>query len=173
MKAITTEIESKIDELLPVLDRDIRYLEQTLSRLDELRSFVIKRDDASLGKLLQTIHAEEAGYKACESQRQSIRRDLAFAFGCDPKEVTLSAIEPVLSGERRACVAEKKAHLASLAVELKKQHLSTALLLSDCARFNNMLLKSVFNPDKTEIVCYSADGSAKQQTDMTFMNLRF
>jgi len=45
------------------------------------------------------------------------------------------------------------------------------LLLSECARFNNLLLKSIFDLGKTGAVYYNSNGATKQQTDMAFVNL--
>ena len=47
----------KVDELLAVLDKDIEHIQRSLSRLNELRRLVIKRDDTALGKLLESIQA--------------------------------------------------------------------------------------------------------------------
>jgi len=174
MKPATTSIEDKVDELLLVLDEDIRHIRQSLSRLNELRSLVIKRDDASLGKLLEFIRSESEGYRKHELHRRSIRKELAGALGCGLGQITLSKLETSTSlpQGKKDQVTEKKAKLKSLIKELKKEHLSTALLLSDCARFNRMLLKGVFNFGKTRTVYYGSNGATKQQNDMAFVNLQ-
>lgn len=173
MKATTISIEGKVDELLLVLDEDIRHIQQSLSWLNELRSLVIKRDDASLGKLLELIRSESEGYRKHELHRQSIRKELANAFGCGLRQTTLSKLETSLPIDIKDQVAEKKTKLKSLIKELKKEHLSTALLLSECARFNKMLLESVFNFGNTRTVYYGSNGATKQQNDMAFVNLQF
>jgi hypothetical protein len=172
MKATAISIEDKVDELLLVLDEDIRHIQQSLSRLNELRSLIIKRDDAALGKLLELIRSESEGYRSHELKRQSIRKELASVLGCGPAQMTLSALETSLPKEKKGQVTEKKAKLQSLIKELKKEHLSTALLLSDCARFNRMLLKGVFNLGNTRTVYYGSNGATKQQSDMAFVNLQ-
>ncbi|NIP26136.1 MAG: hypothetical protein GWN67_12645 [Phycisphaerae bacterium] len=173
MKAKTISIEDKVDELLLVLDEDIRHIQQSLSRLNELRSLVIKRDDVSLGKLLETIRSESEGYRKHELHRQSIRKELADALGCGLGQMTLSTLEAGLPKEKKEQVTEKKAKLNSLIKELKKEHLSTALLLSECARFNKMLLESIFNFGNTRTVYYGSNGATKQQNDTAFVNLQF
>jgi len=173
MKATAVEIEDKVDELLAVLDKDIEHLQESLLRLTELRSLVIKRDDAALGRLLERIQAESNSYRSNESQRQSIRKELAIGFGCDLEQMTLSKLEASLTEERKAQIANKKTKLSSLTKELKNEHLSTALLLSDCARFNSLLLKSIFDLGKTGTVVYDSQGSAKRQADSAFVNLQF
>ena len=162
----------KIDGLLVVLDKDIEHIQASLSQLSELRSLVIKRDDASLAKLLESIQAESDSYAANELKRQSIRKELATAFGCNLKQMTLSRLEATLSEEKKAQVAWRKDKLRSLIEELEKEHLSVALFLSECARFNNLLLKSIFDLGRTGMVYYDSDGSTRQQTDTAFVNLQ-
>jgi hypothetical protein len=173
MKAASEIAEDKVGELLLCLDRDIQYIQQNLSRLNELRGLVIKRDDASLGKLLESIRAESDNYTANESKRQSLRKELADTFGCDIRQMTLSSLEDRLSEEGRAQVTRTKTKLRLLVKEFKKEHLSTALLLLECSRFNNLLLKSIFDLGKTAMVYYNSDGSAKRHSDTAFVNLQF
>ena len=171
MKSTATEIENKVDQLLTCLDKDSQHIQESLSQLNKLRSYVIKRDDSGLGKLLKIIQAETSSYRNHESKRQTIRKELANALGCNTEQVTLSALERRLSKEKKDQVIKKKAKLISLIKELKKEHLSTILLLSECARFNNLLLKSIFDLGKTGAVYYNSNGATKQQTDMAFVNL--
>lgn len=173
MKTTEIKIEDRVDELLVVLDRDIQHIQENLSRLNELRSLIVKRDDAALGRLLESIQAESNSYKGNELRRQLIRDELAVAMDCNLEEMTLSRLEAELSEEKRAEVAKRKTELQALTKKLKKEHLSTTMLLSDCTRFNSLLLKSVFGLDKTGTVTYNSSGSAKRQTDTAFVNLEF
>ena len=172
MKATSISIENKIDELLAVLDTDIRHIQQSLSYLNELRSSVIKRDDVALGKLLKLIRSRSDDYRSHESKRESVRKELAGALGCGFEQVTLSRLEAGLPEEKRGQVTRKKAELTSLIQELKKEHLSTALLLSECARINRALLKGIFNLGNSGTVYYGSNGAAKRQSDMAFVNLQ-
>lgn len=173
MKATAVEIEGKVDELLACLDKDIQHIEQNLSQLNELRSYVIKRDDVALGKLLESIQAEAESYRNHELYRQSIRKELASALGCNTEQMTLSVLEATLPKAKRAQITQMKAKLRSLIEECKKEYLSTTLLLSECARFNNMLLKSIFDIGKTETVYYNSNGATRRQSEMAFVNLQF
>ena len=173
MKAATTTIENKVDELLAVLDEDIRYIRDGLLQLNELRSSVIKRDDAALNRLLSTIRAKADSYAANESKRQALRKDLANALGCNVEQMTLTKLASRLPIEKKAQVAGKKVELRTLINDLKKEHLSTSMLLSECARFNSLLLRTIFDLGKTGTVTYRANGAANRQMDGTFVNLRF
>jgi len=173
MKTSIIEIEDKVDQLLFVLDKDIQYLQQNLLRLNELRSLVIKRDESSLGNLLESIQPESVLYKENELKRQSLREELAIALDCSFKQMTLSRLEGALSGEKKVEVKQRKIQLQTLAEELKKEHLSTTMLLSDCSRFNSMLLTSILELGQAGTVTYSPQGSAKRQTNPAFVNLQF
>jgi hypothetical protein len=171
MKAIG--IEEKVDELLVCLDKDAQRIRESLSQLNELRTLVIKRDDVALGKLLESIQAGSDRYKTQESQRQFIRRDLASALGCDVEQMTLSMLEKNLSKTKTDQVGRMKAKLKSLVQELRKDYLSTVLLICECSRLNDMVLRSIFNLGVTGDVYYNANGVTRRQSDVTFVNLQF
>jgi len=173
MKPAAIIIEDKVDELLACLDEDIRHIERSLSQLNEMRKLVIKRDDIALGKLLQSIQSESDCYKCNELKRQLIRRELANVFGFTVEQMTLSVLEISGPESKRVQIAERKEQLKSMINEYKKEHLGTAMLLSECARFNNLLLKSIFDFRKTEGVCYDSSGTAERESDTAFVNLQF
>jgi hypothetical protein len=172
MKATAIVIDDKVDELLAVLDRDVEHIQQSLLHLNELRSLVIKRDDAALGKLLESIQTGSDIYKSHELKRRKIRKELANALGCSPRQVTLSTLEAALPDEKKAQITRIKTKLGPLVKELKKEHLSTALLLSECARFNGLLLRSIFDLGKIGAVTYNSNGATRRQTDAAFLNLK-
>ena len=173
MKTVMIEIEDKVDRLLFVLDRDIRHITENLSRLNELRGLVVRRDDVSLHKLLESIRSESGSYKENELKRQSLREELAAALEHNPEQMTLSKLEAWLSGERKGEVKRRRIKLQTLAEELKKEYLSTTMLLSDCARFNSILLSGILRFGQAEAITYSPGGSAERQTDSAFVNLQF
>jgi len=173
MKTTMFEIEDKVNQLLAVLDKDIQNIENTLSRLNDLRGFVVKRDDDSLQKLLESVQSESNSYKENESKRRLLRQELADALNCDFKQMTLSRLETELTGEKKAEAAKRKIKLKTLAGKLKKEHSSTVMLLSDCARFNNTLLKSILELGQAGTITYSPRGFAERQANSAFMNLQF
>ncbi len=171
------KVSNVVDELLAVLDKDIQHIQESLSCLNELRSLVIKRDDVALSKLLQKIQAEADSYAANELERQSIRKDLADTFDCGVEQITLSALEATLPKGKKAPmhIGDRRIKLKVLIEQIKKEHLSTVLLLSECARFNNLLLRAIFDPRSTsgtEMVMYSPNGATKQQTSTAFVSLQ-
>lgn len=172
MNPTTAGIEDKVERFLDILGTDIEHVKKSISCIDELRALVIKRDDAALSRLLENIHAESDDYKTHELIRRKMREELAAALDCNPEQVTLTVLQTVLQGETASRAARTRATLASLMNELRKEYLSTTLLLSDCAGFNKLLLRSIFALGKTGTVTYSSKGSPKEHSETAFLNLQ-
>ena len=172
MKAAVAPIEDKVDQLLVCLDRDAQHMQESLQHLNEIRRLVIKRDEAALGKLLENIQGTSDGYRNHELNRKSLRKELAESLGCNVEQMTLSALESCLPEARKDRVTQMKAKLRSLSMELRKEYLSTALLLSECARFNNLLLKGILGLGKTESVHYKSNGETRRHIDTAFVNVQ-
>ena len=171
MKTIESEIEEKIDDLLACLETDVRHMQESLSYLNELRGLVIKRDDVALGRLLESIRTRSSSFADHERQRQSKRKELANMLGCKLEQITLSELASRVPQGVRERVSTMQAKLRSLAEELKKEHMSTSMLLSECARFNSLLLRSVFDLGQTGAVYYNSNGATKRHVDTALMNL--
>jgi len=173
MKTKVIETEEKIDELLSVLDRDVEHLETSLSQLDRMRELVVRRDDAGLGALLEMVRGQAENFAQNESRRQLLRAELAQILNEPAEQITLTRLECMLAGHKRTQLAEKKQRLRSLTARVKKEHFSTRLLLADCARFNRMLLKKIFDICSESTVTYSSGGSVNKEDAATFVNVKF
>jgi len=158
-------IENKIDEMLKCLDVDIEHIQTNLSRLNELRAFVIKRDDTQLMKLLNEIQMESDSYKEHELKRKMIRASLSKLLGCGIDKITLSNLETMLDNDKRKEVSDKKALLKTLVESFKSEYASTIVLVSECSRFNKMLIKSIFEPTKNNSVSYNAKGGSRNNRE--------
>jgi hypothetical protein len=171
MNEQTMEITGSVEDLVNVLKRDISHIEYASSKLNELRGFVIKRDEKGLSRLLEDIRAEAKDYQANEQRRGLIRKELAEFFGCTSKELTLSFLKNRVTGAARAAIAENQERLKALVSHLKVEYASTAALLSDCARINSALLRIVFDRSRKGLVCYDSTGLATRESDAAFMNM--
>jgi hypothetical protein len=166
----SSAVETKVERLLAALDGDIRHLETTLAQLDALRGLLVKRDDAALDRLLTEIRGRTEAYAANEQSASAPRRS-GPAFGYDAT-ATLSKLQPMLPEPQRAPVAARQKKLASLIVELKGEYMLTAVLVSDCARFNHTLVRTFFGAGSQAGVLYNPTGQARQQTNATLMSLQ-
>jgi len=173
MKPITFEIKNKVNDLLGVLDTDIKHIQESLSWLNELHGLIVKRDEKAMGELIESIQKESGSYVSNESKRNSMRKALAEALGLEVKDMTLTRLEGVLEEDGRIKVSHRKEKLKTLVAKLQTEHLRTSMLLSDCSRFNSLLLKSILNLGNTEAVTYSSNGATKRHNENVLMNLQF
>jgi hypothetical protein len=173
MRTGVIEIEDKINDLVVCLDKDIEYIQNNLSNLDRLRTLVIKRDDTALNRLLENIQAESEHYKKHELHRQSIRKELAQYFDCTVGEITLSKLASSMTETEKIRIIQQKEKLRVLIKKLRIEYASTATLLTECARFNNVLLKSIFDIGNAEMVYYGANGMTKTRSESAFVNMKF
>ena len=169
---ISANVQHKADELLATLDLDIEHIHRCLSELDELRAMVIRRDEKGLNVLLEGIRAGAAVYASNEQRRQSLRSEIAGFLGLEEKQLTLSCLGDFLSGERKAAVIEKRRQLLGLVEQLRKEHISAAVLLNDCARINALLLRGILEQTGSSLVCYDANGATKRADRTAFVNVR-
>ena len=172
MNMMLSVVETKVEQLLAVLDEDIRHLETTLSQLDALRGLLIRRDDAALEQLLGEIRGRTEVYAANEHKRQMLRADLALRLECTAGRFTLSRLESMLPEPQRGAVASRREQLGALIHELKREYTLTTLLVSDCARFNRTLIRTLFGAGRQTGVIYSPSGEARQQMNTTLMSLQ-
>jgi len=161
---------TKVDALMAVLDEDIRHAETTLSLLDTLRSLLIKRDEVALEGLLHDLRRAAESHAGNEQQRETLRRELARELRCGIQDVTLSTLKDRLSGERQAAVAERQARLKSLTADLKREHVLTAILVADCARFNRSLIRVFFGLEDKGSMTYGANGTARHRAGAALIN---
>jgi hypothetical protein len=162
-----------IAALLEVLDEDIRHVESTLSRLNVLRSLLIKREDAALQKLLDEVRGQAEAYQANEFKREQLRQDLAADLGCAASALTLSKLAGALAGQAvGVALAERQVRLRTLTAQLKREHAQTVLLVRDCIRFNRSLLH-VFLGSTGGGATYGATGAAKNEINGTLMSMTF
>jgi hypothetical protein len=167
------DVAEKADADVSVLDEDIGYVEATLSRLDGLRGLMIKRDAVGLEPLLSKI-AEEAEAPAAKcATRQQLTRDLAGALGAKAERVTLAELQSRLPEAWGTALVERRTRLRSLAADLKREYSLTSTLLSDCARFNRLLMRAYFGAKGQSGVTYNPNGATRQHANRRLMSLQF
>jgi len=171
MKTADGRLDDLADELLSVLGDDIRHIRQTLERLDSLRAAVITRDEDGLKCLLDEVAAEQSGYTLVEQRRAVIRKQMADVLGCGVEEMNLSKLCGRLRGERRDLVAQAREELQGMCEKLRKEHMATNILLTECSRFNNLLLRGILGNGR-ETVTYNSRGDASWELQRGMVSIR-
>jgi len=171
MNAVNQGLDTLLPELLDVLDAELRRVETTLTRLDELRAAVIKRDEPALAALLNTIQTEQEQAARLDDRRDAVRRCLAEAMGCEVGAANLSRLCSLLPAEQRQIVQTRQRRLKTALAELRRQHYLTNLLLRDCARINRSLLR-VLVGDEGQPGTYSPRGANAWKSRVQLMSIR-
>lgn len=172
MKIQPLNTEDTLRQFLVVLDADIQGLEQNIATLDQLRRLVVKKDGDGLSQLLSLLQSQHQNYHDNELKRNRLRKKLAASYGCPVEQMTLSGLGAMLDKPTKRELTERKLKLRQLTIRLKKEHTSTQRLLKNCARFNRMLLKSIFDMARPGSTTYNAAGSTQRQMDNVFMNVQ-
>lgn len=171
MKTLSLEFDNYIGPLIDVLESDIEHIEFTLEMFDQLRGMVIKRDDKSLNLLLEKARLRTKKYACIENRREMIRKELARIWGCETKDMTLTRLIQILPPRRSEQVRVTKENLERLLARFKAEHLSTYMLLSECSRFNEIMLSALLNGRRDEST-YNRQGSMTRQKKQSIVNFQ-
>ena len=158
-------------ELLSVLERDVEHVEWSILKLNELRGFVIKRDEKGLTGLLEDIKNESLEYGANEQKRLDIRRQVADALNCPPETITVSVLKTRVAEQLKTQFSDSQKKLKILLEHLRREYVTTAILLADCSRINSLLLKAVFERGRVNLVCYDSAGATARGNEAAFMSM--
>ena len=167
------QLENKVAELCAILQGDILRMQTSISQLEQLRCFVIKRDDEALSELLEQIRTGTVDYTGNELERRKLRREIADILGWDMSLVTLSNIASVVNDSHRIVLLEQLKQLRELVSRFNQEHVGTKMLVSDCARFNSALLRTVFGLKDTAGVVYGPSGTTSRQAGLSIMDMKF
>jgi hypothetical protein len=152
------KIEPLVKELLAVLDDDICYINMSIQRLGQLKAAVIRRNEKELRETMELLENGRSEYEKVEQRRARIRENLAKIFHCDEENLTLTRLAKELSGSLGKQVKSKQTELQQLVSKMKREHTGAIMLLRECAKFNSMLIRTIFGDKKN--VTYSSDGSS-------------
>jgi hypothetical protein len=167
------EIERWVLELLIILKQESDAMTEVEAWLQQLREKVIQRDESALDLLLKDIRGKRTLLPELEVKRQAIRQELSTVLGLPFEQVTLTRIESLLTGELQHQVSHMKARLQSQTRALHVQHQGAIMFLMDCARFNRLLLNSVFENIPQSTTTYTHRGNAEHTRSSALVNMQF
>jgi ribosomal protein L34 len=172
MSTNTLDIERWVLELLIVLKQESEILARIETWLGQVRHKVVERDESGLEALLKDIQATQGQRGMLEQRRQQIRQALATVLGLPFQQVTLTRLTGLLEGELKTQVSRMKSRLHTQTETLRAEHRGTAMLLVDCARFNRMLLNSIFEESHQTVTTYTPRGNAQHKRSSGFVNMQ-
>ncbi len=149
------DIDSLVARVLASLDGESALLDQRRGRLAELSDALVRGDADGLERVLEQIEREEAAPHG--PSPDDVLGSLAAAVGCPSGRPALAEIIPRLPAWHRSAVERARAGLLRRVQALRRQHLQTARLLSQCASFHRSLVELLF-PSQAAVATYDAGG---------------
>jgi hypothetical protein len=164
-------IEPLIDRLLEALESETSQLSCITDLLAELSRLILKRDEAALQTLLDHVRDEVAQRSSNEARRRGCMATIASLLGCDESALTLTMLERYVSPEKARQLQQRKAQLRLKVAELRRQHYSTTLLLTEMIRINRTLLAGITGSRDT--MTYGRGGQAKWAGADNILSVRY
>ncbi|MDH7598954.1 MAG: hypothetical protein QHH07_04870 [Sedimentisphaerales bacterium] len=159
-------------QLLDVLDADAQYLGQGILLLDQLRQLLVRHELAGLEAMLNQIRTTVDTHSLRELARTQLRGKLAGLLGCSAQQVTISTLAASLPQPWKDRLIYARANLQGLTKRLRQEYYATAMLLADCARFNQSLLASILQDDECIRPEYPIGNSGQWVSRSRLVNVR-
>ncbi len=154
---ISSGMDSLIDELLGALDDQINVLELKCSQLAGLSRALVRRDNEATEAILEEMERAEEVQASADLRLVAVRGTFAEALGCEVEKLKLSRLVAELPPRWARATDHRRRRIVDLTGKLRREHLRTAMLLSECARINRMLLESLL-PVGEAVVTYGVEG---------------
>jgi hypothetical protein len=173
MSTTALDVERGVLALLIILKQESEAMALVETWLSQLQERVMQRDESALEGLLKEIQTKQRPMPELERKRQQIRLELAGVFGLPFEEMTLTRLKGLLEGELQNQVSRMRDQLKSQTQALRVQHRGTVMFLADCARFNRLLLNSVFANAHQDVTTYNPRGNAEHKRTSDLVNMQF
>ena len=147
-----------IGRLESALDEEIRLLEARLGELEGLSKALVERDDESIEAFLERMERTEKAQAAADRELTGVRQIVANVVGRDAAELKLTRLVAELPRDQAPGVERRRKRIIELAGAVRRRHIETVMLLTECARITAMLLDRIL-PAGEAVVTYDADGS--------------
>jgi hypothetical protein len=153
-------LEQRVDELRAVLQEQSDALGRRSQQLAELSECVRSSDNDRMESLLVRMDEAQALQAAADDRLEAARRRLAEALGRPPGQVRVADLLVGLPAASAAGLAGLRSRIVDQVQRLRRQHLQAAVLLSESARINRLLLRCLL-PHRPAVTLYDRGGPSR------------
>ena len=143
----------RVEELRAVLEEQSAALDRRDWQLAELSQCILACDNGRMEGLLARMEEAQALQSAADARLDAARRRLAESLGRPPGQVRLAELIGLLPAADGAELARLRARILQQVQRLRRQHLQTAVLLSESARINRLLIQCL-QPERPAVTLY-------------------
>lgn len=158
MKLDTPQLREMAPELLALLDEEIRMLHLRKAQFDELYDLILHHNEPRMEALLDEMTCAQQDQTQLDTKLKALRTLFAKAIGCQERELRLLLLAKYLDPPYGTELQYRREQIILLAEQLKRKHLDTAMLLSESARVNRILLEGLL-PSSEPVTVYGTNGT--------------
>jgi len=151
-----------VTALSDALDEEASLLGQWGEQLEELSSAILGRGDRDLEELLGRMECTRRRQREGETRLSAASAGLARALACDAAPGRLSDLIDRLGDAQRDRLEPKRRRVVEQIALVRRTHLRSAVLLSECARVNRELLERLL-PKTAPLTTYGAGGRVSRR----------
>jgi hypothetical protein len=163
MKNTQSEWRELVKELLALLDEEAELLRRRSDQFDELYETILHRRSNRMDSLLAEMTTCQHNQADLDAKLAAARTTFARALGLEARQMRLSRLADRLEESDSLAVERRRKLIIAMAEQLKKKHLRTAILLTESARINRMLLEGLM-PGAETVTTYAPGRSDPWRT---------
>lgn len=158
------QIAPLVDELVESLDSEASLLELRCAQLEDLSTAALQRDEEAMEELLARIERTQLDQVRTDAKLESVRGALAAKVALPVEQLRLAWLVEQLPAAQSTVLASRRRRIIELTEQLQRRHMETAVVITECARVNGMLLES-FCPSMRSVTTYGAGGKSNGRWD--------
>jgi len=168
---MTENTQHLIEELFDSLDEEIILLKRRIDLLKKLSPSMAGRDEHATEKVLDEIELTQVDQEQADRTLSNVRGLLADALGLDKNELKLSRLMEMLPPINCEPIRRRRKEIIELAEVLRMENLKAAVVLSECAHLNHLLMQSIM-PRTSQVTTYGAGGTESWQSGASLVDAK-
>jgi len=150
-------LAGRVEELRAVLEEQSAALDRRAGQLAELSQCILSCNNERMESLLARMEEAQTLQAAADARLDSARRRVAECLGRPPGQVRLAELIAQLPAASAEELSRLRSRILQQVQRLRRQHLQTAVLLSESARINRLLLQCLM-PQRPAVTLYDRGG---------------
>ncbi|HUS47772.1 MAG TPA: flagellar export chaperone FlgN [Phycisphaerae bacterium] len=157
MSALQPDDKGHIQELLAVLDGQTALLRSRRADLAELSEAMVAADNDRMEAVLRRMDQTGDAQAAQDRRLAAVRQQIAEGLGLQAAQLKLAELAERLPDPLGGALRRRRQQIIEEVQAFRRQHLQTAMLVSQCAQVNRALLEWLF-PASCGLTVYGSGG---------------
>ena len=164
MTEMTENLRNLTNELIDLLDIEITLLGNRVDLLTRLSPSMASRDIDATDAIMDEIEQTQAHQDKTDRALSFVRGQLARNLDLDKSDLKLSRLIEILPPVDSKSIQSRREKIIELAEALRTENLKAAVVLSECAHLNQLLMQSL-TPRSSRVTTYGSGGKESWQSN--------